>query len=86
MIFSEIWEFFKNIFFYRTPTLAASKTKHVCAAAVDLLHIRIVNLNWIESYEKETKHIHASAADLLNTRVKISTGANAGIAKSKREK
>ena len=53
---------------------------------MDLLHIRIVNLNWIESYEKETKHIHASAADLLNTRVKFSTGANAGIAKSKREK
>ena len=34
------------------------------------IHIRIGNLNWIESHEKETKHIDGSAADLLNIRIK----------------
>ena len=44
--------------------MATSATKHIYASAVDLLHIRIGNLDWIQSYEKETKHIHGSAADL----------------------
>ena len=37
---------------------------------MDLLHIRIGNLDWIERQEKGTKHIiHASAADLLHIRI-----------------
>ena len=36
---------------------------------MDLLHIRIGNLAWIERQEKGTKHIHASAADLLHIRI-----------------
>ena len=35
---------------------------------------------------EKTKYIHASAADLLHIRKGISTGANADIAKTKREK
>ena len=36
---------------------------------MDLLHIRIGNLVWIERQVKGTKHIHASAADLLHIRI-----------------
>ena len=39
------------------------------ASAVLLLHIRIGNLGWNHSHEKDTKHIHASAADLLHIRI-----------------
>ena len=39
------------------------------ASAAVLLHIRIGNLVWSESHEKETKHIHTSAADLLHIRI-----------------
>ena len=46
--------------------MATSETKHINVSAVDLLHIRIGNLDWTESHEKEIKHIHASAADLLH--------------------
>ena len=35
---------------------------------------------------KKIKHIYASAADLLQLEKEISTGAHAGIAKTKREK
>ena len=48
--------------------MATSETKHIYVSAVDLLHIRIGNLDWTESHEKEIKHIHASAADLLHIR------------------
>ena len=66
--------------------MAAFKTKHTHSSVADLLRIRIGSLNWTESYEKETKYIHASATDLLHIRIGISTGANADIAKTKREK
>ena len=36
---------------------------------MELLNIRIGNLDWTESHEKETKHIHASGADLLHIRI-----------------
>ena len=36
---------------------------------MELLNIRIGNLDWTESHEKETKHIHASDADLLHIRI-----------------
>ena len=39
------------------------------ASASVLLHIRIGNLDWNESHEKQTKYIHASAADLLHIRM-----------------
>ena len=39
------------------------------ASASVLLHIRIGNLDWNESHEKQTKYIHASAADLLHIRI-----------------
>ena len=48
--------------------MATFKTKLVHASAAVLLHIRIGNLVWNESHEKETKHIHTSAADLLHIR------------------
>ena len=46
--------------------MATSDAKHIHASAVNLLHIRIGNLDWNESHEKETKYIHALAADLLH--------------------
>ena len=49
--------------------MATFKTKLVHASAAVLLHIRIGNLVWSESHEKETKHIHTSAADLLHIRI-----------------
>ena len=49
--------------------MATFETKHTHASAADLLHIRIENLNWNESYEKETRHIHASAANILHIRI-----------------
>ena len=45
------------------------ETKHIHASAADLLHIKIRNIDWNESYEKETNHIHASAADVLHIRI-----------------
>ena len=48
--------------------MATFEIKHICASAAVLLHIRIGNLDWNESHEKETKHIHTSAADLLHIR------------------
>ena len=48
--------------------MATFETKHIHASAAVLLHIRIGNLDWNESHEKETKHIHTSAADLLHIR------------------
>ena len=62
-------KFWRTIFFFRTPPAATSETKHMYASTVDLLHIRIVNLDWTESHEKEIKHIHDSAADLLHIRI-----------------
>ena len=56
-------------FFYRTHPMDTSETKHTHASAADLLHIRIGNLNWNESYEKETIHIHASAANIVHIRI-----------------
>ena len=49
--------------------MATFEIKHICASAAVLLHIRIGNLDWNESHEKETKHIHTSAADLLHIRI-----------------
>ena len=49
--------------------MATFETKHTHASAADLLQIRIGNLNWNESYEKETRHIHASAANILHIRI-----------------
>ena len=49
--------------------MATFETKHTHASAADLLHIRIGNLNWNESYEKETIHIHASAANIVHIRI-----------------
>ena len=48
--------------------MATFGIKHICASVAVLLHIRIGNLDWNESHEKETKHIHTSAADLLHIR------------------
>ena len=71
---------FTNIFFYRKPPVFTYKTKHTHASAVNLLDIRMGNLDWNESHVKETD----SADDLLQQ--EISTEANADIAKTKREK
>ena len=49
--------------------MATFETKHTHASAADLLHIRIGNLNWNESYEKETIHLHASAANIVHIRI-----------------
>ena len=35
-----------NIYFYRTPPVTTSETKHIQASAADLLDIRIGNLDW----------------------------------------
>ena len=48
--------------------MATFGIKRICASVAVLLHIRIGNLDWNESHEKETKHIHTSAADLLHIR------------------
>ena len=71
--------------------MATFETKHTHASAADLLHIRIGTLDWNESYEKKTKYIHASATDLLHIKIgnldwSMMIGANADIAKTKREK
>ena len=88
MFSCEICEIFKNTFFLQNTSRGYfSEIKHIHALAATLLHPRIGNLDWNESYEKETEHIHASAADLLHMRIgKISIGTNADIAKAKREK
>ena len=59
----EICEIFKSTF-YRTPPVAAFKTKHASTAVI--LRIRIRNLDRNGSHEKKPKHIHALAADLLH--------------------
>ena len=56
--------------FFTDHILWLAETKHIHASAADLLHIRLGNLDWNESHEKETKHIHASAADLLYIRIR----------------
>ena len=66
--------------------MATFETKNIHTSAADLFPIRIANLDWNESHKKETKDIHASAANLLSIRIGRSTGANADIAKTKREK
>ena len=48
--------------------MAIFESKHIYASAAVLIHVRIGNLDWNESHEKETKHIHTSAADLLHIR------------------
>ena len=45
------------------------KLNVIHASAGDLLHIRIGNLEWNESHEKETKHILASSTDLLHIKI-----------------
>ena len=75
-----------NTCFYRTPPVAIFEIKHVHASTAALLRIKIGNLDWNESQEKETKHIYALAAYLLHIKIGISTGPNADIAKTKREK
>ena len=49
--------------------MAIFESKHIYASAAVLIHVRIGNLDWNESHEKETKHIHASAVDLLHIRI-----------------
>ena len=49
--------------------MASFEAKHIHASAAVLLHIRIGNLDWNKSHEKETKHIHVSTADLLHIRI-----------------
>ena len=68
MFSCEICKIFKNTFFYRTPSVATFETKHVHDSASDaiLLHIRIGNLDWNESHEKEIKQNQASVADLFH--------------------
>ena len=78
-----VCEIFKNAFFYRTPPVATSETKHIHASAADLLHIRKGNLDWNESHEKETKHIHASTADLLHVRMENLNWCKCGHCKNK---
>ena len=78
MFSSEICKIFKTIFFYRTPPVPTSETKHIYVSDVDLLHIRIGNLDWIDSHEKKTKNIHASAADLLHIRIENLDGHKCG--------
>ena len=58
-----------NTCFYRTPPVAIFETKHVHASTAALLRIKIGNLDWSESQEKETKHIHALAAYLLHIKI-----------------
>ena len=54
------------------------------ASASVLLHIRIGNLGWNESHEKQTKYIHASAADLLHIRIGNLDWCKCRIAKKRR--
>ena len=56
-------------FFYRTSQVATFETKNIHTSAADLLRIRIGNLEWNESHEKETKDIHASATNLLSIKI-----------------
>ena len=49
--------------------MAIFESKHIYASAAVLIHVRIGNLDWNESHEKETKHIHDSAAYLLHIRL-----------------
>ena len=76
---------FEKTFFYRTPLVTTSETKHIHASAADLLHIRIGNLDWNEAHEGETKHIHASVANLLHIRIGY-LDANVEIEKMNRKK
>ena len=56
-------------FFYRISQVATFETKNIHTSAADLLRIRIGNLEWNESHEKETKDIHASATNLLSIKI-----------------
>ena len=63
-----ICKIFKNTFLaehYLNTLLVTFEIKNTHASATDLLNIRIGNLDWNESHEKETKH-DASAADFLH--------------------
>ena len=62
-------KFLSTSFFYRTPQVATFETKNIHTSAADLLRIRIGNLEWNESHEKETKDIHASATNLLSIKI-----------------
>ena len=59
-------KFLSTPFFYRTPQVATFETKNIHTSDSDLLCIRIGNLDWNESHDKETKDIYASAANLLS--------------------
>ena len=50
--------------------MATFEKKHIHVSAAVLLHIRIGNVDWHVSHEKETKHIHVSAAALLLIRIR----------------
>ena len=49
--------------------MAIFESEHIYASAAVLIHVRIGNLDWNESHEKETKHIHDSAPYLLHIRL-----------------
>ena len=65
------------------PTQAASETKHIHASAADLLHIRIGNLDWNESHEKDTKQFMLQLSIYCILEYEIWIGENADIAKTK---
>ena len=46
--------------------MAIFETKNIHTSDADLLCIRIGNLDWNESHDKETKDIYASATNLLS--------------------
>ena len=47
----KVSKFLKTPFFYRTPQVATFETKNIHTSAVDLLGIRIGNLDWNESHD-----------------------------------
>ena len=61
-------KFLKHIFLQNNSSGYFSNQKYTYYSC-DLLHIRIGNLDWNDSHEKETKHIHASHVNSLNIRI-----------------
>ena len=71
---------FNNV---ETPTQATSETKHIHASADNLLDIRIGNLDWNESHEKDTKQFMLQLSIYCILEYEIWIGENADIAKTK---
>ena len=81
-----VCEIFKNTFFYRSPPVATSETKHIHVSAVDLLHIRKEIWIGMRAMKKKLNIFMLQLPIYYILEWKISIGANADIAKTKREK